>query len=180
MEINPDIIKKNPDIVQTIKRVSTSVFFFCIVYSWTMKIWLCLPDGHNQHFFLGRSLKFGAFFCLFCLLPWEMVCKVNEKISWSWLVLFLQNWRKSLWFVKSTYFLSQAIQNQIYICEWLGLITCFVTDQWIADVLADVAVVDAKAHYCLRNLIIGQEQKFLGANWNGPVVGVRNVSQNHR
>ena len=80
MEINPDIIKKNPDIVQTIKRVSTSVFFFSvcllimdtryysetplisIVYSWTMKIWLCLPDGHNQHFFLGRSLKFGAFF----------------------------------------------------------------------------------------------------------------------
>ena len=33
-----------------------------IVYSWSMKIWLCLPDGHNQHFFLGRSLKFGAFF----------------------------------------------------------------------------------------------------------------------
>ena len=152
-----------------------------IVYSWTVKIWLCLPDGHNQHFLLGRSQKCEAFFfCLFCLLPWEMVCKVNEKISWSWLVLFLQNWRKSLWFVKSTYFLSQAIQNQIYICEWLGLITCFVTDQWIADVLVAVAVVDAKAHYYLRNLIIGQEQNFLGANWNGPAVGVRNVSQNHR
>ena len=38
-----------------------------IVYSWTMKIWLCLPDGHNQHFFLGRSLKCGAFFFLFVL-----------------------------------------------------------------------------------------------------------------
>ena len=63
MEINPDIIKKNPDIVQTIKRVSTSVFFFHtryysgtplinIVCSWTMEIWLCLPGGHSQHFFL--------------------------------------------------------------------------------------------------------------------------------
>ena len=57
--------------------------------------------------------------------------------------------------------------------------TCFETDQWIGDVLVDVAVVDAKAHYSLRNLMIGQEQKFLGANWNGPAVGVRNVSQNH-
>ena len=28
MEINPDILKKNPDIVQTVKRVSSSVFFF--------------------------------------------------------------------------------------------------------------------------------------------------------
>ena len=81
---------------------------------------------------------------------------------------------------KSTYFLSQAIQNQIYICEWLGLITCFETDQWIADVFVAVAVVDAKAHYCLRNLVIGQEQKFLGANWHGPAVSIRDVSQSHR
>ena len=173
MEINPDIIKKNPDIVQTIKRVSTSVFFFCIVYSWTMKIWLCLPDGHNQHFFLGRSLKCGAFF-LFVL-----ASSVRNGLQSEW---------KNILIVVS--FISSKLKKVTLVCqinifslscyEWLGLITCFETDQWIADVLADVAVVDAKAHYCLRNLIIGQEQKFLGANWNGPVVGVRNVSQNHR
>ena len=58
--------------------------------------------------------------------------------------------------------------------------TCFETDQWIGDVLDAVAVVDAKAHYCLRNLMIGQEQKFLGANWHGPAVSIRNVSQSHR
>ena len=63
MEINSDILKKNQDIIQTIKRVSSSLFF-CMyvngtryysgaplinyVYSWTMKIWLCLPGDHSQ------------------------------------------------------------------------------------------------------------------------------------
>ena len=58
--------------------------------------------------------------------------------------------------------------------------TCFETDQWIDDVLVAVAFVDAKAHYYLRNLMIGQEQNFLGANWHGPAVSIRNVSQGHR
>ena len=153
-----------------------------IVYSWTMKIWLCLPGGHNRHFFLGRSLKCGEFFfvCVAYFRKKWSAKWIKTIVSWLWLVSFLQNWRKSLWFVKSTYFLSRAIQNQIYICQWPGLITCFETDQWLAQVLVAVAVVDAKAHYCLRNLMIGQEQKFLGANWNGPAVGVRNVSQSHR
>ena len=72
-----------------------------------------------------------------------MVCKVNEK-NMLIMVSFISSKLKK---VKSTYFLSHAIQNQILICQWLGLMTCFETDQWIADVLGAVAVVDAKAHY---------------------------------
>ena len=110
MEINPDIIKKNPDIVQTIKRVSTSVFFFCMFvnYGYQVLHWdtlnqycpqldhenlivftrwsqstLFSPETLTMLKVVGHSLKQGVFFFvrLFCLLPREMVCKVNEKIS---------------------------------------------------------------------------------------------------
>ena len=73
----------------------------------------------------------GGFFVCFAYFRKKWSAKWMKKISWSRLVSFLQNWRKSLRFVKSTYFLSQAIQNQIYICQWLGLMTCFETDEWL-------------------------------------------------
>ena len=201
MEINPDIIKKNPDIVQTIKRVRTSVFFFsvCLLimdtryYSGTCILnYYCLQLDHENLIVFtrwSRSTLFsgplskmrGVFFVCFAYFRKKWSAKGMKKIvSWSWLVSFLENWRKSLWFVKSTYFLSQAIQNQIFICQWLSLMTCFETDHWIGDVLVAVAVVDAKAHYYLRYLVIGQEQNFVGANWHGPAVSIRNVSQSHR
>jgi len=34
--------------------------------------------------------------------------------------------------------------------------------------------------YCLRYLVIGQKQNFLGANWNGPADSIRNVYTSHR
>ena len=83
MEINPDIIKKNPDIVQTIKRVSTSVFFsVCLLimdtryYSGTDLNQYCLQQDHENLIVFTRwsqstlfsgplSKMWGVFFVCF-------------------------------------------------------------------------------------------------------------------
>ena len=69
MEINPDIIKKNPDIVQTIKRVSASVFFFCMfvnygyqVLQWDTLNWYCPQLDHENLIVFTRWSQSTLFF----------------------------------------------------------------------------------------------------------------------
>ena len=141
MEINPDIIKKNPDIVQTIKRVSTSVFFFCMfvnygyqILQWDTLNQYCLQLDHENLIVFTRwsqstlfsgplSKMWGVFFCLCCLLPQEMICKVNKNNSIRIMVSFISSKLKKVTLVCqiNIFSLTSYSESDLYLSmAWLN------------------------------------------------------------